>query len=99
MDKEFEFDPEKSAANADKHGIDFVEAQVLWNVWGVITPLPFSSELRFERVQLVEGRFWTAIFTIRGENIRLISVRRSRKQEIEDYGRKTRDQDQHDHEP
>jgi uncharacterized DUF497 family protein len=27
----FEFDPVKSTANKDKHGIDFVEAQVLWN--------------------------------------------------------------------
>ncbi len=27
---EFEFDPVKSKANRKKHGIDFLEAQVLW---------------------------------------------------------------------
>lgn len=27
----FEFDPDKSAANKAKHGIDFVEAQALWD--------------------------------------------------------------------
>ena len=94
---EFDYDPVKSAANRDKHGIDFAEAQALWNVWGVITPLPFSGEARFERVQPVEGRFWTAIFTVRGDVIRLISVRRSRKEEIEEYGHKTGRQNQHDH--
>ena len=28
---EFEFDPGKSRSNRDKHGIDFREAQLLWN--------------------------------------------------------------------
>jgi uncharacterized DUF497 family protein len=28
---EFEFDPEKSAANRQEHGIDFEDAQVLWS--------------------------------------------------------------------
>jgi uncharacterized protein len=27
----FEYDPKKSASNKRKHGIDFVEAQLLWD--------------------------------------------------------------------
>ena len=27
---EFEFDPNKSQSNKNKHGIDFIEAQALW---------------------------------------------------------------------
>nr|WP_234837907.1 BrnT family toxin [Sinorhizobium medicae] len=31
------------------------------------------------------GKHWTAVFTYRGTAIRIISVRRARKQEIEHY--------------
>ena len=31
---EFEYDPAKSRANAQKHGIDFEQAKALWNVLG-----------------------------------------------------------------
>ena len=41
---QFEFDPAKSAANRDKHGIDFVEAQGLWRVVSFDQPSPFVSE-------------------------------------------------------
>ena len=96
---EFEFDPAKSEANREKHGIDFVEAQEFWEVWGTVSLLPFRDEPRFARVQQVDGRFWTAIFTERRTKIRLISVRRARREEIEDYGRKAASRSEHDHEP
>ena len=96
---EFAFDPAKSAANLEKHGIDFVAAQDLWQVWGTVSLLPYHGEKRFARVQIADGRFWTAIFTNRDERLRLISVRRSRSEEIEDYGRKYANRSEHDHEP
>lgn len=87
---EFEFDAAKSAANKDKHGIDFVEAQAqaLWQDEGIeVVPSKarLTSEERFLAIGRIEGKHWTAISTLRGEAIRIISVRRARKEEVEYY--------------
>ncbi len=85
---EFEFDPAKSAANKDKHGIDFVEAQALWLDDGlaeVRSRANVTGELRFLAIGRIEGRHWTAVCTLRGDAIRIISVRRARKEEVEHY--------------
>ncbi len=83
---EFEFDSRKSDSNLTKHGIDFVRAQALWrDVDLVIIPPRTIDENRFLAIGIVESSFWSAIFTIRGDRIRPISVRRSRREEIELY--------------
>jgi uncharacterized DUF497 family protein len=84
---EFEFDPAKSAANKDKHGIDFVEAQALWLDGGLEVVLSKSriDEERFLAIGWIAGKHWTAICTFRGEAIRIISVRRARKEEVGYY--------------
>ncbi len=87
MYEEFEYDPVKSTSKRDKHGIGFAEAQLLWTVYGWEQPSPFLSEPRVQRTALIEGRLWTAVFTVRGHRIRLISVRRARKDEVETYER------------
>ena len=84
----FEFDPTKSAANKAKHGIDFVEAQALWADDGLVdtkSTANVASELRFLAIGRIEGKNWTAICTLRGEAVRIISVRRARKEEVEYY--------------
>ena len=82
----FEFDLAKSASNKIKHGIDFVEAQVIWlDQKRVETTMPTASEQRFQMLGLIGEKLWSAIFTHRGEKIRLISVRRVRKDEKERY--------------
>lgn len=82
----FEFDPVKSAANKTKHGIDFVEAQALWADDGLVdAPVPSEGEPRFLVIGRHEGKFWTAVCTLRGESVRIISVRRARKEEIGYY--------------
>ena len=87
---EFEFDPEKSQSNKLKHGIDFDEAQELWNLPGLVARSDRGDEERFVRIApSAEGIFWTAAFVKRGQKIRIISVRRSRKEEREAYERKT----------
>lgn len=79
----FEFDPNKSASNAQKHGIDFVQAQVLWDDYDLIEiPVPMEDELRFVVIGLIKEKHWAAVTTLRGENIRIISVRRARKTEV-----------------
>ena len=83
---EFEFDPDKSVANQEKHGIDFLQAQAIWDDADFIEiPLKTADELRFMVIGMIEGKVWSGIITYRGESIRIISVRRSRKEEIAIY--------------
>lgn len=83
---EFEFDAQKSRSNKGKHGIDFVEAQALWNDPDLLEiPLETDDEPRTLFVGRIEGTHWSAIVTRRLERIRIISVRRSRKKERELY--------------
>ncbi|QEW08377.1 BrnT family toxin [Nitrincola iocasae] len=82
----FEFDDEKSQANRHKHGIDFHDAQVLWEDQDLLEVRAKSSdEPRYLVIGLIGMKHWSAVITYRGEKIRLISVRRSRKREVELY--------------
>ena len=83
---EFEFDEGKSDVNKAKHGIDFVEAQSLWNDEHLVEiPARTEDESRFVVIGIVAGRHWSAVVTYRGEAVRLISVRRSRDEEVALY--------------
>jgi uncharacterized DUF497 family protein len=84
---EFEFDPAKSQANKAKHGIDFEEAQSLWlDPDGLSVPAKnIKSEIRFARIAQVENQIWFAVFTYRQNNVRLITVRKARKNEKRQY--------------
>jgi hypothetical protein len=80
---EFEFDAQKSSANKAKHGIDFVEAQALWLDEALIeAPARTDDEPRFLVVARIDRRHWSAVCVRRAERTRIISVRRSRKEEI-----------------
>lgn len=82
----FEFDAEKSDANRAKHGIDFVEAQGLWGDPMLLEiPAKTEDEPRFLVIGQIEGKHWSAVITYRGSNIRLISVRRARTEEVAFY--------------
>lgn len=82
----FEFDPDKSIANQEKHGIDFQAAQAVWDDSDYIEiPLKAYDEVRFMVIGMIAGKVWSGIITYRGESIRIISVRRSRQEEIEIY--------------
>jgi len=83
---EFEFDPQKSSGNKAKHGIDFSEAQQLWDDPDLVEiPAKTSDEPRYLVIGKILGRHWSGVITYRGEKIRIISVRRSRKEEVELY--------------
>ena len=78
----YEYDPEKSQLNKVKHGIDFEEAQALWaDLRTVIVNAQSETEPRFLVIGRIHETFWTAVITYRDEDIRIISVRRSRKNE------------------
>ena len=79
----FEFDAAKSESNRTKHGIDFVEAQGLWNDPMLLEiPVKTDDEPRYLVIGLIDGKHWSAVITCRGVNIRLISVRRARTEEV-----------------
>ena len=83
---EFEFDPKKSENNKKKHGIDFDEAQALWNDLDLMEiPVKTSDEPRFLVIGKISEKHWSGIITYRSGKIRIISVRRSRKEEVELY--------------
>jgi uncharacterized protein len=82
----FEYDPGKSQGNKSKHGIDFDEAQLLWNdVFRVEIQAQSTTEPRLIIIGKVWGKHWSAIVTYRDESIRIISVRRSRENEVNLY--------------
>ena len=83
---EFEFDEEKSKSNEQKHGIDFYEAQTLWDDPDLIEiPVKTSDEPRFLVIGKIAGKHWSVVITYRGEKIRIISMRRSRQEEVDIY--------------
>jgi uncharacterized protein len=83
---EFEFDQDKSRSNLEKHGIDFQTAQGLWNDSDLIEiPAKTIDEPRSLVIGMLDGKYWSGIITYRGSTIRIISVRRSRKSEVELY--------------
>jgi len=84
--REFEFDPKKSNDNKKKHGIDFYKAQSLWDDPDLIEiPVKTSDEPRFLVIGKISGKHWSGVITYRGEKTRIISVRRSRKEEVDIY--------------
>lgn len=82
----FEFDQAKSQANLSKHGIDFIDAQLLWNDPGLLEiPAKTEDEPRFVVIGLIDGKHWSAVITYRNADVRIISVRRSRTEEVALY--------------
>lgn len=83
---EFEFDPKKSDSNKQKHGLDFQEAKALWDDPDFIDiPVQTIDEPRYLVIGRIEGKHWSGVITYRSDKVRIISVRRSRKEEVEIY--------------
>ena len=83
---EYEFDKLKSERNKEKHGIDFIEAQLIWeDIDRIEIPARTDDEPRYLVIGKIGKRHWSAIIRYRDDRIRIISVRRSRKEEIAIY--------------
>ena len=79
----FEFDESKNQANLLKHGINFIDAQALWDDPSLLEiPAKTEDEPRYLIIGLIQGKHWSANITYRGLHVRLISVRRSRTEEV-----------------
>ena len=82
----FEFDFPKSENNKKKHGLDFVEAQAIWDDPDyIVIPAKAIDEARFLVIGKIKDKHWSGIIAYRSESVRIISVRRSRKEEIDIY--------------
>ena len=82
----FEYDQNKSGSNKAKHGIDFDEAQLLWlDARRIEIEARTIGESRKLLIAMMNDEVWSAIFTLRNNAIRIISVRKSRKNEKEIY--------------
>ena len=89
---EFEYDPEKSRANKQRHGIDFEETQELWKGPHVIIRAKnVLGENRSAILGVAGRRVYMAIFTGRGEGIRIISCHRADKKWVKIYEKSIKD--------
>ena len=83
----FEYDENKSQVNHTKHGINFEDAQLLWNDPDLVE-IPankIGNETRYLVIGVINQKHWSAIITYRDINVRIISVRRSRIEEVSFY--------------
>ncbi len=79
----FEFDQKKSNSNLEKHGLDFIDAQLLWFDTDLLEiPAKTEDEPRFLVIGRINGKHWSAVITYRDSRVRIISVRRSRNEEV-----------------
>ncbi len=83
----FKFDRNKNESNKEKHGIDFLEAQALWNDPDLleIPAKNVEDENRYLLIGKIGKKHWSAIITYRNDSVRIISVRRSREKEVNYY--------------
>jgi len=83
----FEYDEKKSQINKEKHNIDFVEAQKLWqDEEALVIPANIvDNEIRYALISKILTKCFVVIFTIREDINRIISVRRCRKNEEKNY--------------
>jgi hypothetical protein len=84
----FQFDPKKAASNLRRHGASFADAEgVFLDPLAIHQPDPDAEgEERFIAVGLGSaGNVLVVVYTLRGEEIRLISARRAARREVKDY--------------
>jgi hypothetical protein len=83
---DFEFDPRKSVINKKKHGLDFIEVQALWDDPDLLEiPAKTIDEPRYLVFGDIAKIHWSGVITYRNDKIRIISVRRSRPEEVKLY--------------
>jgi uncharacterized DUF497 family protein len=86
LDMRFEWDENKRLYNIEKHGLDFRDADAVFKDSHVVVPSKYKGgEQRFLAIGILEGRFVTVVYTMRGKNFRIISFRRARHEERQKY--------------
>lgn len=87
----FEWDENKAESNLAKHKLDFVDAAHLLISGDLYTMRsPYDNEPRMIATGIINDRYATVIYTIRGETIRIISARPARQKERRNYDEQKR---------
>ena len=84
----FEWDEQKAEANLAKHGVSFPDAAHIFEDLARLEWLDdrdYRGEERFVTIGLVAGREVVVVYTMRGDNRRLIMARRATRRERESY--------------
>ncbi len=82
----FEWDEAKRQKNLEKHRLDFWDARMVFDGRPVTTLSSHKKdEARFISVAQIENRFYTVVWTWRGEQRRIISFRRAQDGEERAY--------------
>ncbi len=86
---QYEWDENKNAANKVKHGVDFSAAErFCWETaLETIDDRADYDEKRWIALGLIGARLYVMIYTLRGNNIRIISLRKANHREVEHYGK------------
>lgn len=81
------WDERKSRQNAKKHGIPLDLAPEMFNgaVYEVGDDREYHSETRTIAIGMIQGRFFVCVYTLRGDERRVISLRKATKREREHY--------------
>ncbi len=79
-----EFDPDKDTANIAKHGVSLARAADL-EILARVRDERFTAETRYRAYGLIDGEAYCLTYTLRGQNVRAISLRRAREREIRRY--------------
>jgi uncharacterized DUF497 family protein len=80
---DFEWDVRKRAQILADRALDFASAPIFFDGRPAIhQPTPRNDEDRWKTTVMIEGAFFTIVWTWRGETIRVISMRRAHEQEI-----------------
>lgn len=83
---QYEWDERKRLSNLKKHGLDFVDIITVFEAPHVVTPSAYVGVgKRYLAIGLFEGRYVTIVYTTRGDFIRVISFRRARHEERQEY--------------
>ena len=85
---EYEWDEDKCEANLAKHDVDFDAVRGFdWQTAQVFEDLRFDyGERRFWALGLIEDRLHVLAFTIRDNAVRVISLRKANRREVNYYG-------------
>ena len=87
----YEWDPDKAASNATKHGIDFREIVQVWrDPYALILAVEHESEVRYLLLGALDDRIVTVVFTVGMQAIRLISARYASREERRRYAQTPR---------
>ena len=84
---DYEWDEHKRAANRKKHGVEFAIAEnFVWESAILIEDDRIDyGETRYRAMGLIGIHIYALVFTMRGNTVRVISLRKATRQEKKDY--------------